>query len=53
VLRFGDIVLDRDARPLFRGGIQEHLPPKALQLLAPGVSRRHACIRVAGSRATR
>ena len=64
MLRFGDFVLDRDARQLFRGGIQVYLPPKALELLdplvsarpvvidAPGVSRRHACIRVAGWAAT-
>lgn len=28
MLRFGDFVLDRDARQLFRGGIQVHLAPK-------------------------
>jgi pSer/pThr/pTyr-binding forkhead associated (FHA) protein len=31
MLRFGDSVLDRDARQLFRGGIQVHLPPKAIE----------------------
>jgi DNA-binding winged helix-turn-helix (wHTH) protein len=30
VLRFGDFVLDRDARQIFRGGMKVHLPPKAL-----------------------
>ena len=40
MLRFGDFVLDRDARQLFRGGIQVLLPPKALELLDPLVSSR-------------
>jgi hypothetical protein len=39
MLRFGDFVLDRDARQLFRGGIQVHLP-QALELLDPLVSAR-------------
>ena len=40
VLRFGDFVVDRDARQLFRGGIQLHRPPTALELLDALVGAR-------------
>ena len=40
VLRFGDFVVDRDARELFRGGIQLHRLPTALELLDALVGAR-------------
>ncbi len=33
MLRFGDFVLDRDARQLFRDGVEVHLQPKTFELL--------------------
>ncbi len=59
MLRFGDFVLDRDARQLFRGGPasrgrERHRTGRGVDVLidARGVSRRDACIRMAGRTAT-